>query len=130
MPVRGTRLATIQLKGWVKQIIEAVCTDIKKSTDAIGLRTSGVIRLPARRERWSILRSPFVHKKSQEQASAIRCLLWYPIENSGALTLVLLLCTVPTLHAQPPHRDIWTTWGSPADAFARRDQDGSLPTVP
>jgi ribosomal protein S10 len=75
MPLPGTRLATIQLKGWVKQIVEAVCTDIKKSTDAIELRTSGVIRLPARRERWSILRSPFVHKKSQEQASAARNLL-------------------------------------------------------
>mmetsp|Transcript_16464 Transcript_16464/g.52832 ORF Transcript_16464/g.52832 Transcript_16464/m.52832 type:complete len:144 (+) Transcript_16464:38-469(+) len=64
---RGQRLASIQLKGWIKQVIEAACDDVQKSTTSIGLRTSGTVRLPTERERWSVLRSPFVHKGAIDQ---------------------------------------------------------------
>ncbi|EOD35005.1 Hypothetical protein EMIHUDRAFT_228049 [Emiliania huxleyi CCMP1516] len=53
---RGQRLASIQLKGWIKQVIEAACDDVQKSTTSIGLRTSGTVRLPTERERWSYAR--------------------------------------------------------------------------
>ena len=62
------RLASINYRSWVKPIIEDVGRDIERSALSMGLQPSGVIRLPTKTRRWSVLRSPFVHKKAFDQA--------------------------------------------------------------
>ena len=64
---RGVRLCQIQWKAWAKVAAEETGADIKRSADAMGLRSSGIIRLPTRRTLWSVMRGPFVHKKSMQQ---------------------------------------------------------------
>lgn len=64
---RRVRLASVHIKTFYAQKSEEICTDIQKSAKAISLQTSGTIRLPTRRKFWSVLRSPFVHKKHFDQ---------------------------------------------------------------
>jgi len=61
------RLASINYRGWVKPIIEDVGKDIERSALSMGLEPSGIIRLPTKMRRWSVLRSPFVHKSAFDQ---------------------------------------------------------------
>ena len=127
---RGQRLASIQLKGWIKQVIEAACDDVQKSTTSIGLRTSGTVRLPTERERWSVLRSPFVHKGAIDQARHA-----HPRTHRSSpspLTRALAPLSPPAstaavraAHIQPAHRDL-----RGGDAVTRRHQDGALPPLP
>ena len=72
MPVRGVRpgrvrLAQVQLRGWIKNIVEDVTKDIIFSAKHIGVDVGGVARLPTRRTRWWLPRSPFVHRKAIDQ---------------------------------------------------------------
>jgi len=62
-----TRLASIQFKTWLKQASEQVGGDIRASAQHVGLKTSGLIRLPTRINRYNVLRSPFVNKKAFDQ---------------------------------------------------------------
>ena len=69
-PANAIRMCSIQFKAWSKHIAEELGADIKRSSDAMGLMTSGIIRLPTARRRWSVRRSPFVHSKSHLQVPA------------------------------------------------------------
>ena len=61
------RLATVQIKGHVKDHVNLVANDILASAKAMNLRTSHDIRLPTTVMKFSLLRSPFVHKKHFDQ---------------------------------------------------------------
>ena len=92
MPVRGVRpgrvrLAQVQLRGWIKNIIEDVTKDIIFSAKHIGIDVGGVARLPTRRTRWWLPRSPFVHRKAIDQFERLehnRVLVFYGSEQIGA----------------------------------------------
>jgi len=51
--------------GYHKRVERAV-KDIAIAAEMCGIKRNGPIILPTRKKRWSILRSPFVNKKSQE----------------------------------------------------------------
>ena len=61
------RLASVQLKGWLKMHMNDVCDDILRSAAQMGLRTSNTIGLPMRIYKYTVQRSPFVDKHSMEQ---------------------------------------------------------------
>lgn len=64
------RLAQLNLRGMVKILLEDVCSDILRSAKQMGIQTSGVIRLPTKVTKYSVLRSPFVHKGAQDQVES------------------------------------------------------------
>jgi len=61
------RLASVQLKGWLKMHMNDVCDDILRSAAQMDIRTSNTIGLPMRVFRYTVQRSPFVDKHSMEQ---------------------------------------------------------------
>ena len=48
-------------------IVNDVAADIQKSAAALGIKASGSTPGPPQRTRWTVLRSPFVHKKAMDQ---------------------------------------------------------------
>ena len=66
-PPGSIRLAQVQLKAWHKVLLEEVADDILKTAKVMAVQTSGLIRLPTKISRWSLIRSPFVHKSHWDQ---------------------------------------------------------------
>ena len=60
-------LATLQIKGYVLDHMHLITNDIHHSAKAAGIRSTLEAKLPTVRERFRLNRSPFVHKKSQEE---------------------------------------------------------------
>jgi len=68
MPRRGMlRLAQIYLRSYHPKFIRDAANDILGSATHMGIATSGIIPLPTQTTKLSLLRSPFVHKKSFRQ---------------------------------------------------------------
>lgn len=61
------RMAQITLKAWHHIALEEVVHDILRTAKVMAVTTSGVIRLPTKISRFSVPRSPFVHKKHWDQ---------------------------------------------------------------
>lgn len=57
----------IRLKSFDHALIDQATTDIVRTAEKTGANISGPIPLPTRRQRWTVLRSPHVNKKSREQ---------------------------------------------------------------
>jgi small subunit ribosomal protein S10 len=57
----------IRLKGFDHAVIDQTTADIVRTAEKTGARVSGPIPLPTRVQRWTVLRSPHVDKKSREQ---------------------------------------------------------------
>ena len=57
----------IRLKAFDHAVIDQTATDIVRTAEKTGARVSGPIPLPTRIQRWTVLRSPHVDKKSREQ---------------------------------------------------------------
>ncbi len=57
----------IRLKGFDHAVIDQTTADIVRTAEKTGARISGPIPLPTRIQRWTVLRSPHVDKKSREQ---------------------------------------------------------------
>jgi small subunit ribosomal protein S10 len=57
----------IRLKGFDHAVIDQTTADIVRTAVKTGARVSGPIPLPTRVQRWTVLRSPHVDKKSREQ---------------------------------------------------------------
>ncbi len=62
-----TRLASIALRSYHPKFVNDVAADIQKSAAALGIKASGSTPGPTQRTRWTVLRSPFVHKKAMDQ---------------------------------------------------------------
>jgi ribosomal protein S10 len=82
-------LAQLNLRGNIHVFLEDCCKDVLRSADHMGIATSGIIRLPTRRNLISVLRSPFVNKGAQDQASTRPA----PLHRH----------TAPRAHARPEH---------------------------
>ena len=63
----SVRLAQIQLKAWHPTFIEETADEVLRAAKMMGVQASGIIRLPTKRTLYSVLRSPFVHKKHWDQ---------------------------------------------------------------
>jgi len=57
----------IRLKAYDSRILDQSTGEIVETAKRTGARLAGPIPLPTRRERWTVLRSPHVDKKSREQ---------------------------------------------------------------
>ena len=57
----------IRLKSFDHAVIDQTTSDIVRTAQKTGARVSGPIPLPTRVQRWTVLRSPHIDKKSREQ---------------------------------------------------------------
>src|SRR5690606_2330173 len=57
----------IKLKAYDHTLLDASTADIVDTAKRTGARVSGPIPLPTRIKRWTVLRGPFIDKKSREQ---------------------------------------------------------------
>jgi small subunit ribosomal protein S10 len=57
----------IRLKAFDHAVIDQTASDIVRTAEKSGAKVSGPIPLPTRVQRWTVLRSPHVDKKSREQ---------------------------------------------------------------
>src|SRR5690625_7681899 len=57
----------IRLMCFDHAVIEQTASDIVRTAEKSGARVSGPVPLPTRIQRWTVLRSPHVNKRSREQ---------------------------------------------------------------
>ena len=57
----------IRLKGFDHVVLDQAAADIVRTVEKSGAAVSGPIPLPTKTQRWTVLRSPHVDKKSREQ---------------------------------------------------------------
>ena len=57
----------IRLKAFDHWIVDQTAADIVRTAQKTGATVRGPIPLPTRRERWTVLKSPHMDKKSREQ---------------------------------------------------------------
>ena len=57
----------IRLKAFDHAVIDQTAADIVRTAQKTGATVRGPIPLPTRRQRWIVLRSPHIDKKSREQ---------------------------------------------------------------
>jgi small subunit ribosomal protein S10 len=57
----------IRLKAFDHALLDQAAADIVRAVEKTGARVSGPIPLPTKVERWTVLRSPHIDKKSREQ---------------------------------------------------------------
>ena len=57
----------IRLKAFDHAVIDQAAADIVRTAEKSGATVSGPIPLPSKTQRWTVLRSPHVDKKSREQ---------------------------------------------------------------
>ena len=57
----------IRLKAFDHVVLDQAAADIVRAVEKSGAQVSGPIPLPTRLQRWTVLRSPHVDKKSREQ---------------------------------------------------------------
>ncbi len=57
----------IRLKAFDHAVIDQASADIVRTAEKTGAQVSGPIPLPTKTQKWTVLRSPHVDKKSREQ---------------------------------------------------------------
>ena len=62
-----TQKIRIRLKGYDHRLLDQSALEIMDTAKMTGAKVSGPIPLPTRINRWTVLRSPHVDKKSREQ---------------------------------------------------------------
>ena len=66
-PKKASSRACISLHALSHNIVDGVCDQIKTISDRTGVDMTGPIPLPTKIERYTVLRSPHIDKKSREQ---------------------------------------------------------------
>jgi small subunit ribosomal protein S10 len=64
---RPTQKIRIRLKAYDHKILDQSAAKIVNTAESTGAKASGPVRLPTRIEKFSVIRSPFIDKDSQEQ---------------------------------------------------------------
>lgn len=64
---RPTQKIRIRLKAYDHKILDQSAAKIVDTAESTGAKVSGPVPLPTRIERFSVIRSPFIDKDSQEQ---------------------------------------------------------------
>ena len=57
----------IRLKAFDSAVLDQAAADIVRTVEKTGAAVSGPIPLPTKTQRWTVLRSPHIDKKSREQ---------------------------------------------------------------
>ena len=57
----------IRLKAFDHAVLDQAAADIVRTVEKTGGKVSGPIPLPSKTQRWTVLRSPHIDKKSREQ---------------------------------------------------------------
>ena len=57
----------IRLKAFDHVVLDQAAAGIVRTAEKTGAQVSGPIPLPVKMERWTVLRSPHIDKKSREQ---------------------------------------------------------------
>jgi ribosomal protein S10 len=70
-PIYGVRVASLQLRSYSVRNLEFMCDFALRAAYFLGLPASGPVPLPKKIERWTMPRSNFAHKKSQENFERI-----------------------------------------------------------
>jgi small subunit ribosomal protein S10 len=63
---RPTQKIRIRLKAYDHKILDQSATKIVDTAESTGAKVAGPVPLPTRIEKFTVIRSPFVHKDSQE----------------------------------------------------------------
>ena len=71
LPTHGVRVASLQLRSYSVRNLEFMCDFALRAAYFLGLPASGPVPLPKKIERWTMPRSNFAHKKSQENFERI-----------------------------------------------------------
>lgn len=66
-PKKTKQRIRIRLKGYDQRVLDHATLDIVETAKRTGARVAGPVPLPTRRERYTVLRSPHVNRKSREQ---------------------------------------------------------------
>lgn len=59
-------VCNLQMRGYLPQQLDFYADFAQRAAYHLGMPCTGTIRLPTQTSRWTVIRSPFVHKKSQE----------------------------------------------------------------
>ncbi|KAI8994475.1 ribosomal protein S10 domain-containing protein [Pilobolus umbonatus] len=65
-PTHNIPVCNLQFRGYIPQKLDFYADFARRAAYHLGMPCSGTIPLPTQRSRWTVIRSPFVHKKSQE----------------------------------------------------------------
>lgn len=66
------RLAQLNMHSYHPKFMADACKDILNSASQMGISTSGIISLPTKKRRFSMLKGPFVHSKAIHQVFCAR----------------------------------------------------------
>ena len=64
---RPTQKIRIRLKAYDHRILDQAASKIVDTAESTGAKVSGTVPLPTKIEKFSVIRSPFIDKDSQEQ---------------------------------------------------------------
>ncbi|KAH7104679.1 ribosomal protein S10 domain-containing protein, partial [Auriculariales sp. MPI-PUGE-AT-0066] len=67
----GVPVATIHFRSHEIPLLELFIYFVQHAVSALGIPSTGVAMLPSRRRLWTVPRSPFIFKKSQENFERI-----------------------------------------------------------
>ena len=61
------KLASVQLRSYHKKFIQDCVQDVQDNATKMGLHATGIVALPTRTRKWSMLKAPFKYKKHFRQ---------------------------------------------------------------
>ncbi|CAO3642561.1 unnamed protein product [Cunninghamella blakesleeana] len=65
-PTHHIPVCNLQLRGYLPQQLEFYADFAQRAAFHLGMPCSGIVPLPTQTSKWTVIKSPFVHKKSQE----------------------------------------------------------------
>ncbi|KAI9320850.1 ribosomal protein S10 domain-containing protein [Dichotomocladium elegans] len=65
-PTHNITVCNLHMRGYLPQQLDFYADFAQRAAYHLGMPCSGTVRLPTQTSRWTVIRSPFVHKKSQE----------------------------------------------------------------
>ncbi|KAI8886676.1 ribosomal protein S10 [Backusella circina FSU 941] len=65
-PTHNIPVCNLQLRGYLPQQLDFFSDFARRAAFHLNMPCSGTVPLPTQTSRWTVIRSPFVHKKSQE----------------------------------------------------------------
>ncbi|KAI9264297.1 ribosomal protein S10 domain-containing protein [Phascolomyces articulosus] len=65
-PTHNIPVCNLQMRGYLPQQLDFYADFAQRAAYHLGMPCTGTIRLPTQTSHWTVIRSPFVHKKSQE----------------------------------------------------------------
>ncbi|KAG0164333.1 mitochondrial 37S ribosomal protein rsm10 [Apophysomyces sp. BC1034] len=65
-PTHDIPVCNLQMRGYLPQQLDFFADFARRAAFHMGMPCSGTVPLPTQTSRWTVIKSPFVHKKSQE----------------------------------------------------------------